>query len=506
MRLSLIKKFERAFFVLFLAAFVFLVYMAGMLSAYYDTGGYQWIKDAMVGRSALLKKEKGIARSQRQGNKANATGKHAASEKLESRSSIFKDDSYKGYTLFTSPAGSKAVLINMNGEVVHQWDGKFSSMFPHATQVDHPVPDGKVFWRDAYLYPNGDLLAVHEAKGDTPYGYGLVKVDKNSNMIWRYSSNTHHKLDIGSDGKIYALTHSITHRDIPGLTKGKAPVLEDFVAILSPEGKELVKISLLEAIANSPYHDYFQISWKGDALHTNNVDVLDPKMADKFPMFKPGQILFSFRNPSTVAVLDVASRKIVWAAKGPWKKQHNAKFRADGTIMMFDNKGGGRNHSRILQYSPETKKVNVLYEGSAGHSFASSIRGMEQALPNGNMLITESQKGRIFEINEKKDIVWEFKNPYRKHSRPILITTAWRFGEKDLTFLDKEKYPAVSSATYTTEEQDKEAKRIDEADAAAAEAVETTRAKRKNPGSGARRGGHRRIKGTRGAQPAAGGT
>jgi hypothetical protein len=34
-----------------------------------------------------------------------------------------------------------------------------------------------------------------------------------------------------------------------------------------------------------------------------------------------------------------------------------------------------------------------------------------EALPNGNVLITESERGRAFEITRDGDIVWEFYNP-----------------------------------------------------------------------------------------------
>ena len=38
-------------------------------------------------------------------------------------------------------------------------------------------------------------------------------------------------------------------------------------------------------------------------------------------------------------------------------------------------------------------------------------RGAAQRLPNGNTLITESERGRVFEVTPQKEIVWEFWNP-----------------------------------------------------------------------------------------------
>jgi hypothetical protein len=39
------------------------------------------------------------------------------------------------------------------------------------------------------------------------------------------------------------------------------------------------------------------------------------------------------------------------------------------------------------------------------------IRGGAQRLPNGNTLITESDKGRAFEVTREGEIVWDFYNP-----------------------------------------------------------------------------------------------
>jgi len=36
--------------------------------------------------------------------------------------------------------------------------------------------------------------------------------------------------------------------------------------------------------------------------------------------------------------------------------------------------------------------------------------GKHQWLANGNLLVTDSKNGRIFELNEKQEIIWEFIN------------------------------------------------------------------------------------------------
>src|SRR3546814_18741294 len=84
---------------------------------------------------------------------------------------------------------------------------------PRVTRTDTPVPATTLF-RSAHVFPNGDLLALYVGVGDSPWGYGLVKMDKDSNVIWKYLAHTHHDFDVAPDGSIYVLTHEVTDRVI----------------------------------------------------------------------------------------------------------------------------------------------------------------------------------------------------------------------------------------------------------------------------------------------------
>src|SRR5262249_31516641 len=149
---------------------------------------------------------------------------------------------FDGFTLYTTNIGSEARLINMHGEVVHKWSAPFSRVWPVPSHVREPVGDGKTYMFGCYLYANGDLLVVFHGTGDTPYGYGLVKLVKDSNVLWKYSANVHHAVDVGQDGTIYALTQRLIHRMPIGLESLHVPALVDNLVVLSPHGKELKTI------------------------------------------------------------------------------------------------------------------------------------------------------------------------------------------------------------------------------------------------------------------------
>ena len=67
----------------------------------------------------------------------------------------------------------------------------------------------------------------------------------------------------------------------------------------------------------------------------------------------------------------------------------------------------------IVSYSvnPETEKIEWLYKSSPPDNFFSITRGSNERLPNGNTLITESDKGRVFEVTKEGEVVWEFYSP-----------------------------------------------------------------------------------------------
>lgn len=324
-----------------------------------------------------------------------------------------------GVTLYTSGHEAAAWLISMEGEVLHKWQRPFSRVWNESAAVKEPQPDSHVYMRKAVLLDNGDLLAVYEGAGDTPYGYGLVKLDKDSNVIWSYLQPAHHDFDIAPDGRIVVLTQEIVDVPLPSLDHLESPRLEDFLVVLTPDGKELRKISLLAVMDESDYRQMlFGISSfaLADAMHTNSVHVITEQDARVFPYGKAGQILISFREPSAVGVVDMDEEKLVWAIKGYWAGQHDPQILANGDILLFDNRGNFRKpegRSRALEFNPTTMAITWQYTGTAESPLDSDIRSYTQRLPNGNTLITESNAGRILEVTRDKEIVWEYINPLR---------------------------------------------------------------------------------------------
>jgi hypothetical protein len=367
------------------------------------------------------------------------------------------DKTCDGFTLCMYGTGSRALLVNMNGDVVHQWHIPFTELWPDPPHLHGPIDDAAVYFNDGHIYPNGDLLVVIEGPINTrnsSNGYGLARLDKDSHIIWKYAEKCHHDVDVAEDGTIYALVNEMTDKVPQGLEDIPTPCMIDFVDVISPEGKRLKRISLLEAIMDTPYTPLFcplekqrrftdaktpapaiaksspslEDPRRRDVLHTNAVKVLNHALAPKFPLFKAGQLLISPRNLDTVAVLDPDSSKVIWAARGPWRSQHDPSFLDNGHLLLFDNLGspGG---SRVLEYDPQTQEFPWSYPGEQGAPFLSRIRGMCQRLPNGNTLIVNSDGGEVIEVTRDREVIWSCS------SGGVELNRARRYMREQLPFL-----------------------------------------------------------------------
>ena len=99
---------------------------------------------------------------------------------------------------------------------------------------------------------------------------------------------------------------------------------------------------------------------------------------------------------------------------GTFVRQHDPDFIDGNTISVFDNNNMAPkdygHQSRILIKSFEEGEYHAYYSGDEQQPFYTDIMGKHEWLPNGNLLITESAKGRAFEVDQQGEIVWEYVN------------------------------------------------------------------------------------------------
>jgi hypothetical protein len=140
-----------------------------------------------------------------------------------------------------------------------------------------------------------------------------------------------------------------------------------------------------------------------------------------------GDLLYRYGNPKNYGGGTAADQKlfgqhnIQWIPKG---------LPGEGHLMVFNN-GGGRpdgDYSSILEFIPPRKGVHdyVLeafapagpdkpvwsYRSQNPKEFFSPFISGAQRLPNGNTLICEGARGRVFEVTSDGRIVWDYLQPF----------------------------------------------------------------------------------------------
>ncbi len=365
-----------------------------------------------------------------------------------------------GLNLVFSGHGPEVLLMDASGKPLHTWTHRYDEVWSApiipedrnltfgetlAAQPDID-PDltaklpkyfldsinlGHTYFRRGHLYPNGDLL--------TFYLYlGVIKLDKDSKVLWSRQMMAHHDLDVAADGRIFII--GAEPRAVPGLGDNGF-LLDDYIAVLTPDGALERKISVLDAFLHSPYAAMVNaVPQEIDLLHTNTVTILDGRLAARIPAFQAGNLLISCRNISTIAVLDPETGAIVWAMTGPWKWQHEPSVLDNGRLLLLDNQGND-GFSRVLEFDPVTLEIDPVtleitwnYAGTPPESFSTLELGSVARLPNGNTLVTESYKGHAFELTPAKEIVWEFFNPQRAGEHNELIAAVYEVVRLPLDF------------------------------------------------------------------------
>lgn len=286
-----------------------------------------------------------------------------------------------GVTLDLTEDG-KPTLFDMNGRVVHSW------------------PDARVRDR-ARLLDNGNLLAVGRARR-------LVEYDWNGALAWEHP-----------------LTSGLVHHDVIRTRNGNT------LFIVLPTGSTVDDIVEVDRQGNDVWQwrssEYMgpmvqQLIAQGeeDVTHINSVhELLDNRLSRAGDArFRPGNILVSARNRRVVFVIDKKTKQIVWRFLEGLHLQHEALMIPDGfvgagNILIFNNRTR-RDGSSVLEVDPGSGEVVWRY---AALGFFSPSKGIEQPLPNGNVLVTSSRAGRIFEITRDGEIVWEFVRRYANRAQ-----------------------------------------------------------------------------------------
>ncbi|MFB6347097.1 MAG: arylsulfotransferase family protein, partial [bacterium] len=298
---------------------------------------------------------------------------------------------WKGYNFYVSGHNAEALLVDMDGTVLHRWQYSWEKAFPKLesdVHLDkgHPSQDESAgdYWNFAHLYPNGDILATYEE-------YGLVKLNKDSELLWSKPIRAHHDIWVSPEGKIFTLTlkrKKLEDYRFRTLFRGKHGFI-DYVTVLDSSGNVLNEYSVLEAFKRSEFAPLLKLVHKPDVFHTNTLSILQDVPEGMPPEFKAGRALISMRRFNFTGVMDLSKEKIVWGKMTRLQGQHDPSVLPDGDLLIFDNRQR-RQASRIVRMDPNRWTVKWELSGEEDVPFYSICCGRNQRLPNGNILVTST--------------------------------------------------------------------------------------------------------------------
>jgi outer membrane protein assembly factor BamB len=314
--------------------------------------------------------------------------------------------SWPGYTLFAPSAGGNAVyLIDMQGEVVHTWTV--------------PYPPGLY----GYLTPAGTLIYNGKVldPGDTRFiasgpwkGGALLELTWDGQVLWEVRHPDHHHDGIRlRNGNVLLLCLTALSDDIARRVHGGMPGSEhegqmhaDYLVELTTDGEVVWE-----------WYSWEHLDPETDAI----VAAQDPRSewthGNTVVEMANGDIVVSFRNISTVVIIDRQTGAIKWKLGAPPLAQQHAPVPLEnGNLLIFDNGTHRRDHptpySRVIEVSLATREIVWTYQEGYISEFFSPFISNAQRLPNGNTLICEGSFGRLFEVSHDGEVVWEYVNPY----------------------------------------------------------------------------------------------
>jgi hypothetical protein len=334
-------------------------------------------------------------------------------------------------------------LIGLVGKVLNRWSEPITKILTDLKHVDG-VPAISNDWltnlHGTILFPNGDVAFNFD-------GYGMVRMDACGSVAWKVPRMTHHSAFLDEDQTIWVPGRIFRTKRVKGFPNVEPPFWEDTILQISADGEVLQEISVLKVIFDNDLHGLmFQatdetIRTTTDPLHLNDIEILSSRNIPAGSRFKAGDALLSLRNLNLLMIVDLTTKMVIWHQTGPWVQQHDADFLPDGRISVFDNRrdnAGGKlfGGSRILAVDPSTGETTTLYRGGERNPFYTETMGKHQVLENGNILITETEGGRAFEVDSSGNTVWSYVNRYSA-SEVAIIEQADRYPEHYADFKRK---------------------------------------------------------------------
>ncbi len=378
---------------------------------------------------------------------------------------------YPSYTLVPPMTGTKTYLIDMCGRVVHQWtsqyepghtvrlteSGNLMRMVDNRRSIlggaggggfEIRSWDDKVLWYFSYAsdslcihhafdtLPNGNILAVAyerfsretalEAGRDSAYTSDQIWVDhiieikptfpEGGEIVWQWHAWDHIVQDRDPNKPNYGDPKTFIRRinvNYPRVVSGQPP--KDWLHFNSVAyNAELDQI----VVSVNTFNEIWVID------HSTTTEEARTSSGGRYG--HGGDILYRWGNPEAYGRGTTADKTLYSQHDPHWIPRG---YKDEGKIMVFNNgrmrPGGNASSVDVIEtpvepdgsyrlnadstFGPDTASWSYREE-TLGAFFSLIISGASR-LPNGNTLICEGTRGRIFEVDDAGVKHWEYVSP-----------------------------------------------------------------------------------------------
>ncbi|WOH39210.1 arylsulfotransferase family protein [Thalassotalea fonticola] len=406
---------------IFRISLIILVFVSGGISASFESGPFPYLKEGYISSvkffSELFQQRSNLL------IKSSYTGEGVVN--------INKSKIFDGMTVIQGyfPGGNKAILLSSDGKVLHEWIIDYFSIWPAPKHIrSETIPKSEFNNHTQGIIVNSDGSIVVNVSER-----GSAKLDKCGDVKWTLNYQNHHVITETPEGNYWIPSNrainEIDENLLLGLISKEALLdqeirhnneFEQLILLFDNEGNLIKELSVLNSLINSGFerhlYDSFLIS-TFQPTHINDIELVTKELANKIKNVSSGDLLVSIRQMHLLIIMDQFTGEIKWSHQGQWIRQHDPDITPEGNIRLFNNSRKNFSFNRpsgsnLIELDPETEESWIVYPKVGQPSFYTDIMGTHQQLENGNILITESRAGRVFEITADGEIVWDFVLPY----------------------------------------------------------------------------------------------
>jgi hypothetical protein len=339
-----------------------------------------------------------------------------------------RDRAFPGYTLFAPLSGGGAVyLIDVDGNVVHTWQ------MPYAPGLSGYLTDTGTFFYNGKIIDQSDRFISRQ-----PWKGGVVlEADWNGRVLWevRQPDHKHDGIRLRNGNVLLICLAQLPQHLVPRVRGGRpgsehnGEMYADYLVEMTVDGQVVWE-----------WRSWDHLDPESDGIAAVQDQREEWTQANGVAELPDGNIVLSFRNISTVIIIDRKTSKTIWKLGAPpLSGQHAPTPLPNGNLLLFDNGPHRLDHtmpfSRVIEVELANKQIVWKYQENRECEFFSPRISNAQRLPNGNTLVCEGDFGRFFEVTSEGELVWEYVNPYFGEGPNGLnnrVFRAYRYSEGDI--------------------------------------------------------------------------